>query len=225
MIYNYALYILFFSIFIIITLELREIFLYDVEKIVIFILLTLIVISSVTFTEDIYVFYKNICLFPFLMIISIIDIKEKYVFDVDIFGGIIVNMGVFTIYSLNSLYFDFEIKEIFLNKIIISMCLSSIALILYRFGGLGMGDVLLFFLVGLCSDGSCFRLFDFEEIIKIRGFNLGYCLASTFLIFLISFVSAALCCIKKLIKRDYGDGIVPFTPFISIGFILANQIL
>ena len=130
-------------------------------------------------------------LIPFLVIISIIDFRTTYVYDITILSGIIMQCVILLLSKELNIGLMSHIKGLVIG-IIISFLLAKIT------KSLGDGDVLFY---GLCS------------------FVLGqeYTLYMIFL----SFILASICGIfMLLIKYKSIKSSIPFTPFISLATVL-----
>lgn len=130
-------------------------------------------------------------LIPFLVIISIIDFRTTYVYDITILSGIIMQSVILLLSKELNIGLMSHIKGLVIG-IIISFLLAKIT------KSLGDGDVLFY---GLCS------------------FVLGqeYTLYMIFL----SFILASICGIfMLLIKYKSIKSSIPFTPFISLATVL-----
>ena len=130
-------------------------------------------------------------LIPFLVIISIIDFRTTYVYDITILSGIIMQSVILLLSKELNIGLMSHIKGLVIG-IIISFLLAKIT------KSLGNGDVLFY---GLCS------------------FVLGqeYTLYMIFL----SFMLASICGIfMLLIKYKFIKSSIPFTPFISLATVL-----
>lgn len=130
-------------------------------------------------------------LIPFLVIISIIDFRTTYVYDITILSGIIMQSVILLLSKELNIGLMSHIKGLVIG-IIISFLLAKIT------KSLGDGDVLFY---GLCS------------------FVLGqeYTLYMIFL----SFMLASICGIfMLLIKYKSIKSSIPFTPFISLATVL-----
>ena len=130
-------------------------------------------------------------LIPFLVIISIIDFRTTYVYDITILSGIIMQSVILLLSKELNIGLMSHIKGLVIG-IIISFLLAKVT------KSLGEGDVLFY---GLCS------------------FVLGqeYTLYMIFL----SFILASICGIfMLLIKYKSIKSSIPFTPFISLATVL-----
>ena len=130
-------------------------------------------------------------LIPFLVIISIIDFRTTYVYDITILSGIIMQCVILLLSKELNIGLMSHIKGLVIG-IIISFLLAKVT------KSLGDGDVLFY---GLCS------------------FVLGqeYTLYMIFL----SFILASICGIfMLLIKYKSIKSSIPFTPFISLATVL-----
>lgn len=160
-------------------------------KINIFIIMSISICVLIVLCNDILKIFRLAYFLPFTIIISIIDINEKNVYDEDLINAIILEMAIIL---LN----DFSDLEYWISIFGGAATLFVVAYLISHFTkSMGMGDVLYFALVG-----------GFVDIQK------------AILIFFISFFVASICCIPRLIVKGYGDGMVPFTPFISISAII-----
>ena len=130
-------------------------------------------------------------LIPFLIIISIIDFRTTYVYDITILSGIIMQSVIFLLSKELNVSLMNHIKGLLMG-IILSFILAKVT------KALGEGDVLFY---GLCS------------------FVLGkeYCLYMILLSFIIASIYGIF---MLLIKRKSIKSSIPFTPFISLATIL-----
>lgn len=181
------------------------------RKILLTILMIIILWANTSFKDN-YIRYCIVFSLPIMFIVSITDINQRLVFDRDIFCGIIVEIGII----LSKLFEDGRVNryglistcffqdKIGFNKDITGFILGMffmfiLGYILNRTGrGFGMGDTMFFMFSG------CFL-------------NLEGC----FFVFFASFVVCSIyCIIYRIINKNFGDGLISFTPFISIGIII-----
>ena len=164
----------------------------------------------------------NICLIPIhgpdslsyicrLVFISIVDAATRWVYDIDILGGILVSELIFSLRILENLLDNInnvdKIGPLLYNNIIGLILLFGLSYGLYRVTrGIGMGDVLTFTMVGTMGG-----------------------LIDSLMVFFMSFISAGLYCIVIMIMNRMDsskrDGLIAFTPFISIGFVVTYEII
>lgn len=165
------------------------------QKVSLFILLNMSIFASVVYMDDILSLYRLVFFTPFAILITLIDAFEKNVYDEDIINAIIIEMAII-------IFNGFSDVEYFISIFSGMSTLFVITSILYLASkSIGMGDVLYFILVG--------SFFDIKEAV---------------IVFFLSFVIAAIYCIPKLVKNDCGDGMISFTPFISIAAIVIISI-
>lgn len=165
------------------------------QNVSLFILLNMSVFVSVVYMDDILSLYRLVFFTPFAILITLIDAFEKNVYDEDIINAIIIEMAII-------IFNGFSDVEYFISIFSGMSTLFVITSILYLASkSIGMGDVLYFILVG--------SFFDIKEAV---------------IVFFLSFVIAAIYCIPKLVKNDCGDGMISFTPFISIAAIVIISI-
>lgn len=164
------------------------------------ILMLIFVILSIFFIcikyDEKVMIIKYLSLIPFLIIISIIDIYTRNVYDIAVVSGIMVQGIIFIISSKYS-YIEWN----YILSLIIGIAISYILAILTK--SLGEGDVGLY---GLC----CFALgIDYTVYI----FGLSFILA--FLYYVVVFF------IVKFFKKDWRiSRVIPFTPFISAAALI-----
>ena len=147
---------------------------------------------------------------PFLISISIVDARTRWVFDIDVVGGILVSQLILGLKILEILLDKVndvdKIGLLLYNNIIGLMLLVGLSYGLYRLTkGIGMGDVLVFAMVGTMGGWI-----------------------DSLMVFFMSFISAGLYCVVILINginTGKGDGLIAFTPFISIGFIVTYEVI
>lgn len=150
------------------------------------ILITILIYYKYQSSSD---FFRYILLLPFIIIISIIDYKTTYIYDITLVSGIIIQ-GVIFLITINS-------KEDFINYTVALLIGLIIPFILAKTTkGLGEGDIGLF---GLC----CFAL----------GYNY-----SLYLIVL-SFILASIYCMYLILIKKGKIRKIPFAPFISLATI------
>ena len=130
-------------------------------------------------------------LIPFLIIISIIDFRTTYVYDITILSGIIMQSVIFLLSKELNVTLMNHIKGLLMGVILL-LILAKVT------KALGEGDVLFY---GLCS------------------FVLGkeYCLYMILLSFIIASIYGIF---MLLIKCKSIKSSIPFTPFISLATIL-----
>lgn len=130
-------------------------------------------------------------LIPFLIIISIIDFRTSYVYDITILSGIIMQSVIFLLNKELNLSLISHLKGLFIGTLL-SYLLSRIT------KSLEDGDIGFY---GLCT------------------FVLGdkYCLYMIFLSFMLASIYGVYVILRK--RKSIKDSI-PFTPFISLATIL-----
>ena len=134
---------------------------------------------------------KYIFLLPFLIVISIIDYKTTFIYDITIISGIIIQ-GIILIGSI-SIEDNFKSH---INALIIGFIVSFLLAKITK--GLGDGDI---GLIGLCS----FVLGHNNELFLIG----------------LSFMIAFIYCIYIIIMKNKSTkSKIPFGPFISLATIL-----
>lgn len=133
---------------------------------------------------------KYLFLIPFIIIISIIDYNTKYIYDITILSGIIIQAIIFIATINTDLNANSHLIG-FITGISISYMIAKIT------KGLGSGDIGVY---GLC----CFVLGHNYSIYMI---SLSFLLASIYCLYIIF--------IKKNKQRE-----IPFAPFISLATIL-----
>ncbi|MBC2576348.1 A24 family peptidase [Peptostreptococcus canis] len=164
---------------------------------------------SKLFIFDPIILYRAVFIMPLIIVISTVDINERWVFDEDIISGIIINMGtivlafVFGIYGDKVNYIGFIGCYKYLLNAFVGMATLFVVTIIINVstGSLGMGDVLYFALAGsFCGFGGIFILF-FGSFI-LAGI---FCLASY---------------INSRINNVIMNKTIAFTPFISMSLII-----
>lgn len=145
-------------------------------------------------------YFRLIYFSEIIFAVSFIDYKTNYVYDCDLIGGILIQVGIFIVFIL-CVGFDFSWMLIIAKKILPSVILTlSFGYLFYRMtNGIGDGDILYFSL--------CASFFGVSEII---------------IFFEISFLAALIFCLPKIIIDRSISGMIAFTPFISISFVLSN---
>ncbi|MEG1310772.1 MAG: prepilin peptidase [Peptostreptococcaceae bacterium] len=133
---------------------------------------------------------KYLSLIPFIIIISIIDYKTTYIYDITLLSGIIVQGAIFLV-TINSKASSISNAVALLIGLIVPFILAKTT------KGLGEGDIGLF---GLC----CFAL----------GNNYSLYLIS------LSFVLASIYCMCVLLLKKGKVRKIPFAPFISLATIM-----
>ncbi|MEG0250391.1 MAG: hypothetical protein RR561_05995 [Peptostreptococcus sp.] len=240
--YNYFLFLAFFEIIIVDrVLKNRGIELNNMEKTGTLLFILIIIQYCVLFSGNLYYLLRISFSIPILFIISYTDTKYRLVFDEDLICGIIVQVGIVLTFiivdivyikryfpiefdctfteKITSLYRQyanesFEINEFtyFLKHIFFLMndikgnvySVVIIFLISYTLskatGAMGMGDVLYFSFVA--SFGN---------------------MNQSIFIFFVSFIASGLYCIclNILDNKSFFNGLISFTPFISVGFIVS----
>lgn len=147
---------------------------------------------------------------PFLISISIVDARTRWVFDIDVVGGTLVSQLILGLKILEILLDKVndvdKIGLLLYNNIIGLILLVGLSYGLYRLTkGIGMGDVLVFAMVGTMGGWI-----------------------DSLMVFFMSFISAGLYCVVILINginTGKRDGLIAFTPFISIGFIVTYEVI
>ncbi len=205
------------------------------NKFAICLIFSLEILWAGIFFEDMYIVMSIVGIFPLILIISLIDVKEKLVYDEDIICGIIIEIvisfffeieGIFTfideisVYelsnSINISLFDYiksyiyrSIENFFtygisFNMGLIQSFLAVILVFMFTYvlakvsGSMGMGDVMYFsFLAMFANFWGCILIF-FASFITC----FFYCLALT------------------IMNKDLKNGLISFTPFISISFVI-----
>lgn len=148
----------------------------------------------------IFDYFRLLYFSEIILAVSFIDYKTNYVYDWDLISGILVQVGIFVIFIL-CIGFDFRWIGIILKKIFSSVILTlCFGYLFYKVtNGIGDGDILYFSL--------CASFFDVSEIVVF---------------FEMSFLVAFIFCLPKLIINRSISGMIAFTPFISVSFILSN---
>lgn len=197
-------------------LEDRGIGLGQLEEISILVLVSLGIIYNICLIpihgpDSLLYICRLVFIFPFLISISIVDAATRWVYDIDILGGILVSELIFSLRILENLLDNInnvdKIWSLLYNNIIGLILLFGLSYGLYRVTrGIGMGDVLTFTMVGTMGG-----------------------LIDSLMVFFMSFISAGLYCIVIMIMNRMDsskrDGLIAFTPFISIGFVVTYEII
>ncbi|MBS5788395.1 MAG: prepilin peptidase [Clostridioides difficile] len=134
---------------------------------------------------------KYLLLIPFILIVSIIDIYSRNVYDLTVLSGIMVQ-GIIFIISLKHGYIEWS----YVFGLIIGVTISYILAVTTK--SLGYGDVGFY---GLC----CFAL-GREEAFYLIGLSF----LTAFFYYIVIFI----------FKRDRLRRVIPFTPFISLATII-----
>ena len=162
-------------------------------------MITLIVnICMLALNFSVYVKYgrtidtiRYILLIPFILIISIIDIYSRNVYDLTVVSGIMVQGIIFVIsYKFGCI----EWSHLF--DLIIGVAISYILAVTTK--SLGYGDVGLY---GLC----CFAIGDGYAL-----YLIGLSFLAAFFYYIVIFI----------IKGDLLKRVIPFTPFISLSAVI-----
>lgn len=182
------------------------------ERICLFGLISLLILYNSYYgpIEDFLYNCRIIFMVPFLISISIVDARTRWVFDIDVVGGILVSQLILCLEILKILLDNVndvdKIGLLLYNNIIGLMLLVGLSYGLYRLTkGIGMGDVLVFAMVGTMGGWM-----------------------DSLMVFFMSFISAGLYCVVILINginTGKRDGLIAFTPFISIGFIVTYEVI
>ncbi len=182
------------------------------ERICLFGLISLFILYNSYYgpIEDFLYDCRIIFMVPFLISISIVDARTRWVFDIDVVGGILVSQLILCLEILKILFDNVndvdKIGLLLYNNIIGLMLLVGLSYGLYRLTkGIGMGDVLVFAMVGTMGGWM-----------------------DSLMVFFMSFISAGLYCVVILINginTGKRDGLIAFTPFISIGFIVTYEVI
>ncbi|WP_101772539.1 prepilin peptidase [Peptostreptococcus faecalis] len=194
---------IFITIYVIGILKNRGIFYCYTEKIVLF----FIVCAMIQYNEIFQYSFLNrlmiIYFIPSMLIVVIVDIKERFIFDIDIISGIMIQVGIILIQCTVFVCSGIECWSIIVNFSAGMLYLFVISILIFILTkSMGAGDVLYFALIGL-----------------VNGLH------GVLIIILISFLSSALYCVVMIIRKGNKDGLISFTPFISIGFIALNEII
>ena len=182
------------------------------ERICLFGLISLFILYNSYYgpVEDFLYNCRIIFMVPFLISISIVDARTRWVFDIDVVGGTLVSQLILGLKILEILLDKVndvdKIGLLLYNNIIGLMLLVGLSYGLYRLTkGIGMGDVLVFAMVGTMGGWM-----------------------DSLMVFFMSFISADLYCVVILINginTGKRDGLIAFTPFISIGFIVTYEVI
>ena len=156
---------------------------------------------------DFFYLCKILYIVPFLINIALVDAISKWVYDSDLLGASLIIESLLFIEVIEILLWGGnnvdKIATLIYNNIMGALLLGGLSYAIYRIsGGIGLGDVLVFAIVG--SMGG---------------------LADGLIVFFLSFISGGLYCIIILINTGKKDGLIAFTPFISIGFIMTYEII
>ena len=185
-------------------LEDRGIGLGQLEEISILVLVSLGIIYNICLIpihgpDSLLYICRLVFIFPFLISISIVDAATRWVYDIDILGGILVSELIFSLRilenSLDNINNVDKIGPLLYNNII--------------------GLILLF--------GLSYGLYRVTMVGTMGG------LIDSLIVFFMSFISAGLYCIVIMIMNRMDsskrDGLIAFTPFISIGFVVTYEII
>ncbi len=134
---------------------------------------------------------RYILLIPFILIVSIIDIYSRNVYDLTVLSGIMVQ-GIIFIISLKHGCIEWS----YVFGLIIGVTISYILAVTTK--SLGYGDVGFY---GLC----CFALGRGEAL-----YLIGLSFLTAFFYYIVIFI----------FKRDRLRRVIPFTPFISLATII-----
>lgn len=179
------------------------------EKIILFIFMILYYNLLNLFIFNLIILYRIVFITPLIIVISTVDINERWVFDEDIISGIIINMGtiflafVFGVYGDKVNYIDFIGCYKYLLDTFVGMATLFVVTIIINIStrSLGMGDVLYFALAG-----------------SFCGFS------GIFILFFGSFILAGIFCLISYINSEINnvlmDKTIAFTPFISMSLII-----
>lgn len=169
-------------------LEDRGIGLGQLEEISILVLVSLGIIYNICLIpihgpDSLLYICRLVFIFPFLISISIVDAATRWVYDIDILGGILVSELIFSLRILENLLDNInnvdKIGPLLYNNIIGLILLFGLSYGLYRVTrGIGMGDVLTFTMVGTMGG-----------------------LMDSLMVFFMSFISAGLYCIVIMIMN------------------------
>lgn len=151
---------------------------------------------------------KLVFILPTIITITIVDSRQRVVYDEDIIIGILIEVGIL-LFQI-SIYRNYNIDYLPVVKDIIKGMLLLFVIsffIVVATKSMGMGDVLYFLLAGI--------------VVGCRG---------AIEVFFVSFISAGFYCIfyyltDKTFKYKNYDGLISFTPFISVAIILTVYIL
>ena len=134
---------------------------------------------------------KYLLLIPFILIVSIIDIYSRNVYDLTVLSGIMVQGIIFVIsYKFGCVEWSY------LFDLIIGVAISYILAVTTK--SLGYGDVGLY---GLC----CFAIGNGYAL-----YLIGLSFLAAFFYYIVIFI----------IKRDMLKRVIPFTPFISLSAVI-----
>lgn len=182
------------------------------ERICLFGLISLLILYNSYYgpIEDFLYNCRIIFMVPFLISISIVDARTRWVFDIDVVGGILVSQLILGLEILEILLDNVndvdKIGLLLYNNVIGFILLFGLSYGIYRLTkGIGMGDVLVFAMVATMGGWM-----------------------DSLIVFFMSFISAGLYCVVILINginTGKRDGLIAFTPFISIGFIVTYEII
>lgn len=181
----------------------RGIFFETKHMIRLFMILVLVgVFASLNFSRftDLMFFYFNI---PFIICISLIDIRYRYIYDEELLSMFICQLGIalFDIYQLLPFY-DAVFNRIW-TYLVSVVAYYIIGEIIFKLtGAIGEGDILFFPIIGLSSG-----------------------LGKLYFIFIISFLLASLYSLPIVIKNKSLHGKLAFIPFISMSYIINSVIL
>ena len=234
-------------------LESRGFELNNTKKVSILLIMSFAVLWTAVYIDNINEFFMILFILPIMCIISLIDAKEKLVYDEDVICGIIIETAVLIISGFREFIYFLEtawmlnplncLKMIIMYRIRVSTYLSdeilgSILKSNIRELVLYSGD---FFRYGIYFNKNIYESFlgimvlftvtaVLAKVTKSVGAGdvLYFSLLGVFpgffgcmTIFFLSFMACSLYCIILIImNRDFQDGLISFTPFISIGFII-----
>ncbi len=156
-------------------------------------------------------------LIPFLTMVSIIDFRTTYVYDITILSGIIMQSVIFLLNKELNMNLMSHIKGLFIG-VVLSYILAKVT------KSLGDGDIGFY---GLCAFVLSYIL---AKVTKSLGdgdigfyglcaFVLGeqYCLYMIFLSFMLASIYGVYILLRK---QESIKSSIPFTPFISLATVL-----
>lgn len=188
-------------------LFIRDIILAYKSKYYIFIILFLCLINCTYISHFNIYSFLTMALVPIFIVVSIVDIYYKKIYDIDIIITFIVTLLIYFIYN-NFVAYEKNIFFIVIAENIVKGLIGGIILFLVTFSivklskSMGEGDAWFFFALGISVE-----------------------LSYTYTFFISSFLSASIYILLKAILSEKKESIIAFIPFICIAYIINQQII
>lgn len=240
--YAYFLFLALFEVIIVnIVLDNRGIGLNNMEKLAVFLVISIMIQYCIVVCMDFYYLLRIIFSIPILFIVSYTDTKFRLVFDEDLICGIIVQVGIVLTFIIIDIVYIKKYSPIGLNCTFTEKIASLYGKIekgIFNKGELGIyfdhlsylfedikrniyGSIALFLVSYVIAKST--EAMGMGDVLYFSFIASFTDVSISFFIFFASFIFSGLYCIFLRIfdKKSFFNGLISFTPFISVGFLIS----